>query len=217
MMKANEAPRLRHLRHHVEALNSNAAFSSLPGLPYVLRHETLGGSGIEYVRPGAGTEEHLHPDTAKFVGNAIPGGLGSCALFPTGQDEGVAEAMFAQQGVTPTALPAESQFAAILIVRSRVRFVFDPSIATTIQLQIIRDKFIQQIYDGDHRLASGVRFALTGDATYLRIGVILQPLCAANALGPTIEDFKMTFSSARRRLRPTRSGRGALAPPSIST
>jgi hypothetical protein len=196
LMKGNKLPRLRHLRHHVEALNSDAAFASLPNRPYVIRHETLGGSGIEYVRTA---NEHLNPYTVQFADQAIPSGFGMTALFPAGQDEGVAEAMFVPQGTgTPTTLPAGSRFDALLIVRSRIRFVFDATVSTLTRLTIIRENFIRKLYDDKHRMAAGTRFAFTGDATFPRIAVILQPLCAAGPSQPgnPADQFTMSFTNA---------------------
>jgi hypothetical protein len=201
MMKSNRLPRLRHLRHHVEALNSDAAFASLPNRPYVLRHETLGG-GIEYVRSG---DEHAHPYAAEFAGESIPGGYGDCALFPVGQDEGVAEAMFVAQGaVAPTPLAAGSRFDALMIVRSRVRFRFgdaDPGknisgIDAPTRKRLIWKDFISNIYDAKHRLAPGVRFGMTGGNKYSRIAIIVQPVCAYGTAVFTGDDFKMIISNA---------------------
>ncbi|MGD0530619.1 MAG: hypothetical protein ABSE49_36130, partial [Polyangiaceae bacterium] len=193
LMKGNKLPRLRHLRHHVEALNSDATFASLPNRPYLIRHETLGGGGIEYVRP---SNAHLNPYTVQFADMAIPNGFGMTALFPSGHDEGVAEAMFVPQGGAPSTLPVASRFDALLIVRSRVRFVFDATVSAAAQLAVIRNSFIQKLYDGQHRMAAGTRFAFTGDATFPRIAVILQPLCAAGpaASGVPAAQFTMSFT-----------------------
>jgi hypothetical protein len=196
LMKGNKLPRLRHLQHHVEALNSDAAFTSLPNRPYVIRHETLGGSGIEYVRTG---NQHLNPYTVQFADQAIPSGFGMTALFPAGQDEGVAEAMFVPQGAgAPTTLPAGGRFDALLIVRSRIRFVFDATVPTLTQLTVIRESFIRKLYDDKHRMAAGTRFAFTGDATFPRIAVIFQPLCASGPSQPgnPADQFTMSFTNA---------------------
>jgi hypothetical protein len=216
VMKGNKIPRLRHMRHHVEALNSDATFASLPNRPYVIRHETLGGSGIEYVRP---SNEHPNPYTVQFSDQAIPSGFGMTALFPAGQDEGVAEAMFVAQGAAPTTLAAASQFSALLIVRSRVRFIFDATINAPNQLRTIRNDFINQLYDGKHRMAAGTRFAMTGDATFPRIAVILQPLCACgpSKSGEPADQFTLNFTNAAGATPPAAPAANPFAAGTITT
>jgi hypothetical protein len=192
MMKNNMLPRLRHYWHHVEAFNSDAVFAkALPDRPYVLRHETLGGSGIEYVRSGK-----THPYVADFADEKIPGGYGQCALFPVGQDEGVAEAMFARQKTTAaTTLVAASRFDALLIVRSRIRFHIDEAIAPLDRLEFIREKFNEKIFDYKHRVAAGFRFGLTGGTKYPRIAIVIQPLFAYGRSILQSDDFKLIISN----------------------
>ena len=163
IMNQNCLPRLRHYWHHVEALNRDKAFRSLQGAPFVLRHETLGG-GLEYVHP---IDEHTQPFSPLFIDQPIPGGLGRCALFPVGQDEGVAEAMFVPPLGAPVPLPLANRFDGLLVVRARVRFRFDGSIAPNVRWQTIFDKFIVRLYNDKHR--EWVRFALVGG------GVSIQP------------------------------------------
>lgn len=192
MMNHNMLPRLRHYWHHVEALNNDAVFAkALPDRPYVLRHETLGGSRIEYVRSG-----NAHPYVADFADEKIPGGYGQCALFPVGQDEGVAEAMFVPQGTSAaTTLASASRFDALLIVRSRIRFLIDEAIEPRDRLDFIQKKFNKQIFDSMHRVAAGFRFGLTGGTKYPRIAIVIQPLFAYGRNILESDDFKLIISN----------------------
>ena len=201
-MNLNLRPRLRHFWRHAEALNQGAPFArSLPDRPYVLRHETLGG-GIEYVRAGGKDE---NPYAAEFHDVPIPGGFGSCALFPVGQDEGVAEAMFLPPGqVQSVPLPTANRFDALLIVRSRIRFVFKDADHAKGQTDVPPDVrlttvwgLVQRLYSGTYRVYNGFRFGLSGEAPFSRIAIILQPLLAYGVAKPTDapDDLKLIFTS----------------------
>ncbi|WP_394844467.1 hypothetical protein LZC95_46360 [Pendulispora brunnea] len=199
IMKSNRLPRLRHYWHHIEALNEASEFTAnggISGAPFLMRHETLGVSGVEYVRA---LDEHRHPYTPVFHGKRIPGGLGDCALFPVGQDEGVTQAMFALPvplgaPVSPgPTLLKQDQFDALLIVRSRIRFRFDNSIAPGDQWRTISKDFIVELYDANHR--ERVRFALKGGSKLSRIAILIQPHCDIGIAPLTSDDLKLVISS----------------------
>jgi hypothetical protein len=190
IMNQNALPRLRHYWHHLEALSRDAAFQSVPGTPFVLRHQTLGG-GIEFVHP---VDEHAHPFTPLFFDKPIPSGLGKCALFPVGQDEGTAEAMFSPPDGGPAVpLPTASRIDGVLVLRPRIRFRFDSSISPNEQWKTIWENFIEQLYDRQHR--ERVRFVLIGGSKLSRIAIAVEPLCAVGAAPFTSDDFELMLSN----------------------
>jgi hypothetical protein len=192
IMNQNAIPRLRHYWHHIQAINGDGAFSALAGRPFLLRHETLGG-GLEYVHP---LDEHANPYTPLFFDKTTPGVLGTLALFPVGQDEGTAEAMFqpANAGsAPPTALPAAQRIDGILVLRPRVRFRFDGTVNGPGRWKTIFDNFIKQLYDQSHR--EKVRFVLQNGTKVSRVAIYIEPLCAEGRDILTSDDFQLVISN----------------------
>jgi hypothetical protein len=186
LMTNNALPRLRHFWHHAKnfqaVLNPSPAppnFKPPPDQPYVLAHPNFnfrGGSGRDYKVP---PDDRKAPWVADFVDAPIPGGRGRCALFPLGPDEGAIESMFQNPATfSGVGLNATDQMQGVLLVRSRLGFVFDASVAPPARLRQVFDDFHQKIYTANY--SPKIRFVLVGAPTakYPRIAVLFQPLYA---------------------------------------
>ncbi len=187
IMNENALPRLRYYWHHVTALGNDPAFQSLAGKPFRIRHEGLGG-GLEFVQP---IDEMANPFQPLFFDVAIPGTFAKCALFPVGQDEGTVEAMWAPPTATTSTRAVGARFDGILVVRARVCFGFDGTVAANEQWKTVADKFWNRLYDDQHR--ERIRFSLTGGSKLSRIAIVILPLCK---VGPADnDDFAMNISN----------------------
>ncbi len=197
LMNHNQLPRLRHYWHSVEALNKDPAFQSAKG-PFVIRHETL---DLEYTHA---LDEHQHPYAAVFYGEQIPGGLGDCALFPIGQDEGTAQAMFALHSGPMTTLALTDRFDGILVVRSRIRFNFASTVLAIQRWALIWKDFVGKIYDKDGR--QFIRFALAGGQKLARIAVLFQPHCVDSGSPDPADHVGLVITSGSPVADPFASG-----------
>lgn len=200
IMNSNQLPRLRHFWHQLQKLNNDAAFAKLSHRPFDLIHETFDGTGLSYKVP---PNDDKPPWEARFKDVAIPGGNGQCALFPLGNDEGSNETMTRLAAGLAGAKPPMN---AILIVRSKLRFVVDSTLNPVARFQVLLD-FHEKIYDKvDNSLK--IRFVLQGSPTsdFPRIMVQFQPLYAfgstINPLAAADLRFDIQQTSARPRPNP---------------
>jgi hypothetical protein len=149
------------------------------------------GGGLEFVHP---LDEMAHPYKPLFFDVPIPGALAKCALFPVGQDEGTAETIWVPHRTAPSPRAVGDRFDGILVVRARVRFRFDSSVAPSDEWNTVADNFWNQMYDDEQR--EQVRFALTGGSQLSHIGVVILPLCEVGRGPFTSDDFEMKISSS---------------------
>jgi len=181
LMRGNALPRLRHFWHH--AKNLNALFPRLQDKPYDLIHEAFSDSSgsaavVNFPVPPNGK---VAPWIATFQDVKIPAGRGQIALFPLSQDEGTIEKMFQTAGLqrTQVGLPSGSRMDAVLLVRSRLGFIFDPIMPDIQKAGVLDLRFHNFIYDSNY--APLIRFMLKStlpSARFQRIGILLQPLYA---------------------------------------
>lgn len=181
IMVWNRLPRLRHFWHHVKTFNEDGSFSAAPARPYALVHETFGGAaGITYALPKPDSPSTYDPI---FADADIANGHGECALFSLGDDEGSAHAMFVPRS-TSAILPASDRFQALLVVRTRLRFVFESTIAAPLRWKLMKD-FHEKLFGAQGKML--VRFSLLGAAPYHRIAVLLMPHYAYDEFVPQLD------------------------------
>jgi len=120
-----------------------------------------------------------------FFNRPITGGFGNLALFAIGEDEGTLEDLFRNNGLPPIGLAKQDRMHGLLVVRSRICFIFDNATPPLDRVLTVQTNFHEKIYTANYSLL--LRFMLlttlvsaTGGARGSpseldRIAVLFQP------------------------------------------